>query len=144
MDSARLESNQIAKDPLNGQRERRANPRLQCRGLAEFRILPDGPKFNGSVVNLCMNGCLIESEKDVPDKVLSNIEVQIDVDDFRLRLAGCIRHIEDEYLVGIQFTDVSSRKQEQIQHLMAELQEMEKQRLAAAKAMRQAEAAEEE
>ena len=137
MDSVRVESNQIGKDPLHGHRERRSAPRVQCKGLAEFLILPDGPKFMGSVVNLCLGGCLIETEKDVPDKVLSNVEVQIDVDDFRLRLAGCIRHIEDDYLVGIQFTDVSLRKKEQIQHLMAELQEMEKQRLAAAKAMRQ-------
>lgn len=137
MDSVRIESKQITRDPLSDQRERRAAPRLQCKGLAEFLVLPDGPKFSGSVVNLCMGGCLIETEKDVPDKVLSNVEVQIDVDDFRLRLAGCIRHIEEAYLVGIQFTDVSLRKKEQIQQLMTELQESEKQRQAAAKTMRQ-------
>lgn len=131
MDSSSAVSQQPVLDPSNGHRERRNHPRLQCKGLAEFRVLPDGPVVLGFLSNLCMGGCSIECEKELPAKAqeMALIEVQLDVDDFRLRLAGCIRHVEGNLIVGIQFTDVSSRKEEQIRHLMAELVEAEKQRL---------------
>jgi c-di-GMP-binding flagellar brake protein YcgR len=137
MDSSRADSEPTALDQEKVRKERRAHPRLNCKGVAEFRILPEGPKLFGFLTNLGMGGCSIECDKEIPaTAAYAAVEVQMDVDDYRLRLAGCIRHIEDEIQAGIQFTDVSSRKEEQIRILMEELVEMEKHRLEAAKTMR--------
>jgi c-di-GMP-binding flagellar brake protein YcgR len=109
-------------------RERRAHSRLSCRGLALLRILPEGPVIRGAVHNLSQGGCLIECEKAIPAEKSGLVEVQLDVGDFRLLLLGAIRHIEGDTMVGIQFVDISSRKQQQVLYLIGELHEMERQR----------------
>jgi c-di-GMP-binding flagellar brake protein YcgR len=134
MEFSQPESKRAALDPQSDQKERRAFPRLNCKGTAEMLILPDGPKVVGSVSNLSLGGCCIESEIILSAKLQTSVEVRLTVDDNRLRLPGAICHIEDETWVGVRFTEVSSRKAEQIKYLMAELFEKEKQRLEEAKA----------
>ena len=137
MEANWTKSKSTDEEQANYQRERRNHPRVPCKGMAEFRVLPDGPKVVGIVGNLCLGGCMIECDTDVPAKAeLATIELQLDVDDSRLRLAGRVRHIESNTQVGIQFIEVSSRKEEQIRALMTELAEAEKHRKETAQAER--------
>jgi c-di-GMP-binding flagellar brake protein YcgR len=124
--------------------ERRAHPRLQCKGIAEMNILPDGPKVVGSLTNLSLGGCRIESSKEFQSEPYAPVEVQLTVDDSRLRLAGVIRFVEDNVKVGVQFAEVSQRKEEQIRLLIAELAELEEQRAVIARQMRKQEEAEDQ
>jgi c-di-GMP-binding flagellar brake protein YcgR len=105
--------------------ERRAHPRLACKGVGEFTILPDGPRIVGALTNLSLGGCCIVSETEIPAQPCAQVEVQLTACDIRLRLAAEVRRI-DKGNVGIQFLDVSSRKEEQIQYLIDELLELEK------------------
>ena len=93
-----------------------------------LRILPEGPAIHGAVHNLSQGGCLIECETAITAVKSSQVEVQLDVADFRLLLLGEIRRIQGETMAGIQFIDLSSRKQQQILYLIGELHEMERAR----------------
>ena len=129
-------------DPSAVQRERRMHPRLQCRGKAEMLLLPDGPKLEGSLINLSLGGCCIECVAKILLEPPVSVEVQLKVDDSRLRLAGVLRYVEDLCKAGIQFDQVSPRKEEQIRELIAELYESEKHRLSMAMQIRAQEEAE--
>jgi c-di-GMP-binding flagellar brake protein YcgR len=93
--------------------------------VGEFRILPNGPSITGTLVNLSLSGCCIASETEIPAKLKQPLEVQLTACDFRLRLAAEVRRL-DAKTVGIQFLDVSSRKEEQVRYLIDELFELGK------------------
>jgi hypothetical protein len=128
--------------------ERRAHLRLACKGTAKMLILPDGPSVAGVLLNFAAGGCAIESEAAIPAKRDAMVELQLDVRGFGLRLLGVIRYVKvekpmlgepEKTQAGIEFAEVSSRKAEQIRHLVAEVFDAEKERLARVKAVREAE-----
>jgi len=125
MDSRRFESEKQEREFPGAPRERRLHPRLRCKGVGEFRILPNGPSITGTLVNLSLSGCCIASETEIPAKLKQPLEVQLTACDFRLRLAAEVRRL-DAKTVGIQFLDVSSRKEEQVRYLIDELFELGK------------------
>ncbi len=129
MDSHRFESGELESEFAGSLRERRAHPRLRCKGVGEFKILPDGPRIVGTLINLSLGGCCITSETKIPAKLWQSLEVQLTVRDLRLRLPAEVRRVDDD-TVGIQFLEVSSRKEEQIRYLIDELLEIGKLRLA--------------
>lgn len=110
--------------------ERRQHIRLGGRGKARLLLLPDGPAMSGLLVNLSLGGCGIEFEKKTKLAAGCKIELQLSYEGFTLRLLGVVRYSEDDEddRVGIGFTDVSRRKEEQIAQLLEELKEQEKAR----------------
>jgi hypothetical protein len=113
--------------------EHRVNPRSHCWGTAWINILPDGIKVMSYLIDLGLGGCLIETDSAIPAMIDTSVEVLLNVADFKLRLAGVIRHMDGETKAGIEFTDLSLRKVEQIHALMAALIQAEKERLAGVK-----------
>jgi len=128
MDSRRFESGELEPESEGALRERREHPRVRCKGVGEIRILPDGPRIVGTLINLSLGGCCIASETKIPAKLKQILEVQLTACDFRLRLAAEVRRL-DAATVGIKFLDVSGRKEEQICYLIDELFELGKIRL---------------
>lgn len=104
----------------------RVHPRLRCRGIARFRSLPHGRFIDGALVDLSLRGCCIESDGSPHMAPESAVEVILKVKGTALRLGGIVRHRTRQTRTGIQFLDVSPRKKEQIEELMEELLEMDK------------------
>lgn len=118
----------------NEGRERRTCPRSSCWGSTWVNILPEGIKVVGYLRNLSVKGCYIETDDAIPSRSGGRVEVLLQLGGFTLRLAGVIRHVEENNArTGIEFTDVSPRKAEQIRRLMETLVEAEKVRLAGVK-----------
>jgi hypothetical protein len=116
---------------ISGERERRINPRSQCWGTTWINLLPEGIKTVGYLLNLGLGGCHIDTDAPLPARAGSRVEVLLYLDGYTLRLAGVVIHTEEDHArVGIEFTDVSPRKAEQIRHLMAVIIAAEKERLA--------------
>lgn len=111
-------------DESGAAEERRAHPRLRCKGTARMQVLPDGKKIEGALINLSQGGCLIETESPLPFEAGVSVELHLHVSSFTLRQLGVICRIEDEYYAGIEFSEVSSRKSEQIRVLIEELVEL--------------------
>jgi c-di-GMP-binding flagellar brake protein YcgR len=133
MDALRVEPNPPASKIPRVVNEQRVHPRQSCSGLGALHLLPDGAKVVGALTNLSIGGCCIQCEKGFSAGEDAPVEVQLEACDFRVRLAGKIRHVDEKWRVGIQFVEVSPRKEDQIRYLMEELFELEKVRLKASK-----------
>jgi hypothetical protein len=118
-------------EAISSGQERRIYPRSQCWGTTWINLLPEGIKTVGYLLNLGLGGCHIETDAPLPMRVGSRVEVLLYLDGFTLRLAGVVVHMEENNArVGIEFTDVSPRKAEQIGQLMAVIVAAEKERRA--------------
>jgi len=118
---------QSTPDSLRGENERRAHPRLSCKGVAKVLVLPDGPQLAGNLVNLSLGGCCIEFEREILAPMYAQLDVLLDACDLRVRLSAEIRRRDDNQ-VGIRFLEMSARKEEQIRYLIQELVEIVKAR----------------
>jgi c-di-GMP-binding flagellar brake protein YcgR len=116
------------KDQPHVRYERRAHPRLSCKGIAKFLILPDGPQVTGNLINLSLGGCCVECDKEIQARYGTPLDVMLDACDLRVRLSAEICRIE-ENRVGIRFLEMSPRKEGQIHFLIEELFEFSKQRI---------------
>ena len=110
------------------QDERRAQPRFHCKGVAAIRVLAVEAKLAGTLLDLSASGCRIETAAPFPAIENPYIEVVLCVDGITLRIAGVVRNTNQDNRVGIEFMDVTERKAEQIEALIADLTELEKNR----------------
>ena len=110
------------------QDERRSKLRFQCTGVAVIRVLALEAKMEGTLVNLSVSGCCIDTKTPFPPIENPYVEVTLCVDWITLRIAGVVRNTRDDHRVGIEFTEVTKRKAEQIEYLIADLAELEKNR----------------
>ena len=101
-----------------GEESRRANPRLQFKGRAEIRVLPDGQKAPATIIDLSLGGCCVELGGPMRVEAYSHVEIRLCVEGTNFQVAGIVRHRQDGFKIGVEFTDVSDRKAEQIRELM--------------------------
>ena len=107
--------------------ENRRYPRLLCGGIADLRVIPDGPKETGCLINLSKRGCCFLADEPLRGHAGSTIEVHLKVKGVDLRVSGIIRHVHKGMRAGIEFVALSERKCEQVDELVADLTEMDKQ-----------------
>jgi hypothetical protein len=107
--------------------EQRRFPRLSCDGIAHLRVIPNGGRETGCVVNLSKRGCCFVADKPLRGIAGSGIEVHLRVRGIDLRVPGIIRHIRKRVRAGIEFVDLSDRKRDQIDELIGELSILENQ-----------------
>ena len=111
--------------------DNRRYPRLTCAGIARIRVLPEGTGQTGSLVNLSKRGCLFVADKLLSGQSGSAIEIHLKVKGIDLRLPGIIRRIDKGVRAGIEFVELSARKCEQVDLLISELIDLDKQKQAA-------------
>jgi PilZ domain len=107
--------------------ENRRYPRLSCGGIADLRVIPNGGKETGFLVNLSKRGCCFLADVPLRGHAGSNIEVHLKVKGVDLRVSGIIRHVHKGIRAGIEFVALSDRKCNQVDELVAELSEMNRQ-----------------
>ncbi len=103
--------------------DRRAHPRLDCKGVAEIHILPLERRLPGTLIDLSVAGCCIEANASLPPMANLRVEVHLNVNGDVLRVAGIVRNLRNSRRAGIEFTGVTPRKAEQIEELVKELVE---------------------
>ena len=101
--------------------DRRAAPRMHCKGIAEVTVLSLGKRLAGKLLDLSASGCCIAVDLPMPAIETPVVEVQVAVDGTVLRVAGVVRNVRNERRIGIEFVNVSRRKADQINDLVAEL-----------------------
>ncbi len=76
----------------------------------------------GYLLDLGLGGCRIEADAAIQASEGASVEVLIHLAGSALRMAGVIRRLEENQTrAGIEFTDVSARKTEQLQRLIDQL-----------------------
>lgn len=99
-------------------RERRAAPRYGCAGEAELFIPGCGLQYRGRIADLSRAGCFMETECRLERGTCA--EIVMNVEGVPLRLAAHLQ-VRRANGVGFRFSQLTARKLEQIECLIAEL-----------------------
>lgn len=105
---------------------RRAQPRLRCRGVAEVVVLRLERKIPGMLLDLSVGGCCIQTTQPIPSIERPSVEVRLTVNGITLRVAGIVRNVRKDRYAGIEFINVTPRKADQILELVKELTERQR------------------
>lgn len=114
---AAAEPPQVAEGPA----DRRLHPRRAVDVSARILLIKLGVPLAGRVVDLSEGGCRIRCQERFPVGIYTRVEVEFRLGGLPFRLGGVIQGLYDRFTVGIRFLDMSPRKHEQVQNLMAEL-----------------------
>ncbi len=108
-------------------RERRAQSREGVDTSAVIFLVNIASRLTGRIVDLSLGGCRIRTDERFPVGIYTRIETEFRLEGLPFRLGGVIQAIHDRRNVGIRFLDMSSRKREQIEQLIEEIEEAKKQ-----------------
>lgn len=111
--------------PKAGRRERRAQSRHGVDTSAVIYLIKIGSALAGRIVDLSLSGCRIRTNERFPVGIYTRVETEFRLEGLPFRLGGVIQavHDRDRHNVGIRFLDMSSRKREQVEQLIEELEE---------------------
>ena len=108
-------------------RERRVLSRHEVDTSAVIFLVNVGSKLSGRILDLSVGGCRIRADERFPVGIYTRVETEFRIEGLPFRLGGVIQavHDRDRRLVGIRFLDMSSRKREQLEQLIEEIEEMQ-------------------
>jgi len=106
--------------------DRRADSRHEVDTSAVIYLVNVGAKLSGRILDLSLSGCRIRTDQRFPVDIYTRVETEFRLEGLPFRLGGVIQaiHDRDRHSVGIRFLNVSDRKREQVEQLIAEIQEM--------------------
>jgi PilZ domain len=105
----------------NPESERRHDSRQKFEDEAEIVFVRSGSALRGRILDLCVNGCRIRTEKQFPLGIYTRVETSFRLEGLPFRLGGVIQTVHDRHTVGIRFLDVSERKRQLLLDLISEL-----------------------
>jgi hypothetical protein len=120
---------EAAKPPaIRGKRERRTQSRHEVDTSAVILLINVGSQLTGRIVDMSAGGCRIRTDERFPVGIYTRVETEFRLEGLPFRLGGVIQAIQDRerFLVGIRFLDMSARKREQVEQLMQEIEESER------------------
>jgi len=101
-------------------KERRSQPRYSCRGPIDFRI-HGWYLRRGRILNLCLDGCLIEPQLATDYAVGDRLEMRFEVNRLSFRVLCIVRQIRPSGHLGVEILCLSDRSRRQLQELIEEL-----------------------
>ena len=109
-------------------RERRVQSRHEVDTTADIFLINVGSKLSGRILDLSVGGCRIRTDERFPVGIYTRVETEFRLEGLPFRLGGVIQavHDRDRRLVGIRFLDMSTRKREQLEQLIEEIEEMQR------------------
>jgi c-di-GMP-binding flagellar brake protein YcgR len=115
-----------AADPV--QRNRREQSRQEVDTSAVIHLVNIAARLKGRILDLSLSGCRIRTDERFPVGIYTRVETEFHLEGLPFRLGGVIQALHDRHHVGIRFLDMSPRKLEQLQYLIAEIEETRKSR----------------
>lgn len=106
-------------------RVRRVDPRHQMDTSATIVLIKTGSRLKGRIVDLSVSGCRIRADQRFSADVYTRVETEFQFGGLPFLLGGVIQNIHDPLTVGIRFLDLSDRKRQQVEQLIAEISEQE-------------------
>jgi hypothetical protein len=106
-------------------RDRRAQSRLPIDTSADILLINIGSRIAGRIQDLSAGGCRIHTDERFPVGIYTRVETEFRLQGLPFRLSGVIQALHDQkrQVVGIRFLDMSSRKKEQVEQLIKEMEE---------------------
>lgn len=107
-------------------RERREQLREGVDTSAVIYLIHVASRLTGRILDLSLGGCRIRTDERFPVGIYTRVETEFRLEGLPFRLGGVIQAIHDRHSVGIRFLDMSSRKREQVEQLIAEIEELKR------------------
>jgi hypothetical protein len=108
-------------------RERREQSRHEVDTSAVILLVNVASRLTGRILDLSLGGCRICTDERFPVGIYTRVETEFRLEGLPFRLGGVIQAIHDRRHVGIRFLDMSSRKREQVEQLVEEIEELREQ-----------------
>jgi c-di-GMP-binding flagellar brake protein YcgR len=108
-------------------RERRQQSRHEVDTSAIIFLVNVASRLTGRILDLSLGGCRIYTDERFPVGIYTRVETEFRLEGLPFRLGGVIQAIHDRRHVGIRFLDMSSRKREQLEQLVREIEELREQ-----------------
>lgn len=105
--------------------DRRTQARHHVDTTATILLVKGGSKLRGHILDLSMSGCRIRSDERFPVGIYTRVEAEFRIEGLPFLLAGVVQAIHDSHNIGIRFLDMSPRKLEQVEQLIAEIAKAE-------------------
>ncbi len=70
---------------------------------------------------MSLGGCRICTDDRFPVGIYTRVETEFYIEGLPFRLGGVVQQIYDRKTIGIRFLDLSERKRQQVQELIAEI-----------------------
>jgi c-di-GMP-binding flagellar brake protein YcgR len=90
---------------------------------ANIHLIKFGVRLRGRIEDLSPGGCRIRTEVPFSVGIYVRTEVDFNLDGLPFRMPGVTQAIYDKHTIGIRFLEMSSRKREQLLHLIEYLKE---------------------
>jgi c-di-GMP-binding flagellar brake protein YcgR len=130
-DGAQPVEAQKSADPLaeppqakTGKRERREQSRHEVDTSAVIYLVNVASRLSGRILDLSVGGCRISTDERFPVGIYTRVEAEFRLDGLPFLLGGVTQAIHDRRQVGIRFLDMSTRKREQLEQLIEEIEEL--------------------
>jgi len=107
--------------PASGGAERRERERFPCVGFAEVILDDVAFLFRGSIRDLSLTGCYIQSAARLMLERGSNVELRFTVKNVELRLSGKIMIIRPGAGAGFEFLPMAAEMQSRLARLIQKL-----------------------
>jgi len=107
-------------------RERRVLQREEVDTSAVIDLIHIASRLTGRIIDLSLGGCRIRTDERFPVGIYTRVETEFRLQGLPFRLGGVIQAVHDQHTVGIRFLDVSSRKREQVEQLIEEIEELKR------------------
>lgn len=104
--------------------ERRSEKRHVVDGRATILLIGVLSRLPGWIVDVSRGGCRIHMDDKFPVGIYRRVEIEFVLDGMPFRIPGVTQVIHTNRIIGVRFLDVSQRKQEQLDELIAEIEEM--------------------
>lgn len=105
-------------------RDRRSQSRHEIDTSATLLLVNVASRIHGRILNLSVGGCRIRTEERFPVGIYTRVEAEFHLEGMPFRLGGVVQAIQERQFVGIRFLDMSARKREQVEQLIAEIDEL--------------------
>jgi c-di-GMP-binding flagellar brake protein YcgR len=89
---------------------------------AVIHLINVASRLTGRILDLSLGGCRIRTDERFPVGIYTRVETEFRLEGLSFRLGGVIQAIHDRHNVGIRFLDMSSRKREQVEQLIEEIE----------------------
>jgi hypothetical protein len=109
-------------------RERRGHARHEVDTSAVIYLIKIASRLEGRILNLSLSGCSIRTNERFPVGIYTRVETEFRLEGLPFRLGGVTQALHDRHQVGIRFLDMSPRKREQLEQLIAEIEELRAER----------------
>ncbi len=117
-----MEVNEKADCAALPQPQRRGRPRFAVEGDCTLLLVRQGSSLACNIVDLSLGGCRIRTRERLPVDAGVRVEIGFKVNGVAFRFSGVTRWSDGRHLVGVQFEDMSARRQEELVEVVGEVE----------------------